>query len=177
MARKQLAIYLCAGMEAEEKLGAGWRSNITPFLKDLNFEVWNPCEFEPEQLKGLKPNRLPDFYTDRKTGKKVVPTHWHELKMAKEPQFFKRFATYMNRIRSYDINLINRDMDILLVYWNERTGRGAGSHAEIEAAYKKGIPIYIVEESTMPAWLVVCATELFDDFDEMKGFLIEEYGE
>ena len=68
--KKKLTAYLAGALEAAADLGAGWRTEITPFLEEQGFEVLNPWEFEPFQLKGLQPNRLPEFYTDGLSGKK-----------------------------------------------------------------------------------------------------------
>jgi len=50
---KSITCYLVGGMEHVAKLGGEWRDMLTPNLQELGFSVLNPCEFEPEQLKGL----------------------------------------------------------------------------------------------------------------------------
>jgi len=172
--KKRLRIYLCSGMEKSENLGAGWRDKITPFLEELDFEVWNPVQFEADQLRGLHPHRLPSSVTDSRTGKQFTPSYWHDLKRAKEKQYYDRFLKYMRRIREYDLNLVENEMDYLLVYWNDGTGNGAGSHAEIEMAHRVGLPVYCVSVTDVPAWLHPCIDEMFYTMEELKEFLEKE---
>ncbi len=173
--RKKLTAYLAGAMEAAANLGAGWRIEITPFLEGLGLEVLNPCEFEPHQLSGLRPNRLPDFYTDGLTGEKRKPNHWHEMKNAVEPNLYSRFVKYMQRIIRYDINLVKEGTDILIVFWDENAGKGAGTHAEMTVAHLNNIPVYCVADCDIPAWLKATCSEIFLDFDALKAQLTEDF--
>lgn len=171
----QLTVYLAGAMEAADNLGSGWRNKLTPFLRnDLRLKVLNPCEFEPEQLVGLQPNRLPEYFTDL-FGQQIKPKHWHELKNASEPHLYKRFLKYMRRIIHYDIKIVETQTDYVICYWNEQTGRGAGTHSELTSAFLKNIPVFCVATCTMPAWAKACCTEIFLDFNNLKKFLREEF--
>ena len=172
--KRKKSIYLCGAMEAEKDLGVGWRAKITPFLEKLGFNVLNPCDFEPQQLKGMKVNRLPKFFID-KNGKKVRPTHWHQLKNATEKHLYNRFLKYMRLIIKYDIDIVEKHSNYVVVFWNEKTGKGAGSHSELTSAFLKGVPIYCVLEGNIPAWARACCTEVFNSFDELKEFLVKEF--
>ena len=174
--KRKLKAYLIGAMEAAENLGAGWREDITPFLESLGFDVLNPCEFEPEQLKDLRPNRLPKFYTDL-SGKKVKPKHWHDLKNASEPHLYDRFVRYMRRIIRYDINIVRKEMDIGIVFWDKAAGLGAGSHAEMTEAFMLDKPVYCIAKSDVPAWLKACCTDIVLSFDDLKTRLTEDFGE
>ena len=176
MKKRKLTVYLAGAMEASADLGSGWRSEISPFLESLNFEVLNPCNFEPHQLKGLQPNRLPEYYTDNLTCKQIKPKHWHELKNASEKHLYDRFLKYMRRIVQYDMNLVNNGTNVLIVLWNEEAAKGAGTHAEVTAAYLKNIPIYCVAECDIPAWLKACMSEICLDFEALKATLTEDFG-
>lgn len=173
-ANKKLVVYLAGAMENAKDLGAGWRNKLTPFLKELNLDVLDPCEFEPEQLKGLKPNRLPEFYTDL-AGKKIKPTHWHELKNASESHLYRRFLKYMQRIIKYDIKIVRHFSDYVIVFWDESTRKGAGTHAELTAAFLASVPVYCVADCDMPAWAKACCSEIFLNFEELKEFLRDEF--
>jgi len=172
--RKKLTAYLASGMENSKNLGAGWRAQITPFLEGLGLEVLNPCEFEPFQLKGLKPNRLPDVYTSL-NGEKIKPKHWHELKNASENHLYDRFLKYMRRIIKYDIGIVERETDYVICFWDETTGKGAGTHSELTAAFMHNVPVYCVATCSMPAWAKACCTEIFLDFEALKTFMRDEF--
>lgn len=171
---KSLTIYLAGAMENADNLGADWRSTITPFLNKLGLKVLNPCEFEAEQLKGLQPNRLPEYFTDLH-GNKIKPKYWHDLKNASEPNLYSRFLKYMRRIIHYDISLVEREVDFVICLWNQDTGKGAGTHSELTTAFLKNIPIYCVATCNMPAWAKACCSEIFLTFDSLKKFLLTEF--
>ena len=175
MKTRKLTCYLAGAMEAAENLGSGWRDKITPFLKTLNLDVLNPCEFEPQQLKGLRPNRLPDYFMDGT--KKVYLTHWHELKNASEPQLYNRFLKYMRRIINYDIGLVENNTDLVIVLWDKAASKGAGTHAELTAAFRHNIPVYCVATSDIPAWAKACCTDIFLTFEALQEKLKEDFGE
>lgn len=171
-----LQVYLAGAMEVSADLGAGWRSEITPFFNEFGHTVQNPCDFEPAQLKGLHINRLPETLTT-KEGKIIKPKHWHELKHSTNQKDFNRFLTYMRRVINYDIRLIRNEIDYIVVYWNEDTAKGAGTHSELTEGFMNNIPIYCVTDTVMPAWAMACCTHRFNNFDELKEKLVEDFGE
>lgn len=175
MKTKKFTVYLAGAMEAASDLGEGWRSEITPFLKELDMEPLNPCEFEPQQLKGLRPNRLPEY--DTQLGKQVKITHWHQLKNSDDPARYARFVKYMKRIISYDIGVVKYHSNIVVVLWDEATAKGAGTHAELTAAFLHNVPVYAVAKCDMPAWSKACCTEIFLTMDELKEFLKNEFSD
>lgn len=174
--KQKLSIYLAGGMEASNNLGAQWRENITPLLEELGLEVLNPVLFEPKQLKGLQPRKLPEFCTNDE-GKKVKVSHWHDLKNATEPHLYGRFLKYMRRIIKYDINIVRNETDSVICYWSETTAKGAGTHAELTEAFLSNKEVYCVAHANMPAWAKACCTEIFKTFEELREFLTSEFGE
>jgi hypothetical protein len=183
---KKLNLYLCGGIQHEVNLGTDWRSQITLDLEQLGFKIFNPCEFEPQQLEGLKPGRLPDKFKAR-DGSIIKPKYWHDLARAsRDSELYYRFKRYMQRIIHYDIDLVIDTIDIVIGYWNKNTGKGAGSHSEINDAFKhakngKGVDaIYLVVPKDMdmevPLWIEGCCTKIFNNFEDLLAFLKEEYG-
>jgi len=172
-------VYLAGPMENAEdgKLGSTYRDAINArLLCEFEVKVLNPCEFEPEQLKGLRPNSLPDSFEGR-DGKVVKPKHWHDLKRAPRGSTpYKRFKKYMRRIINYDIKLVERNVDYVVAYWTEGTAKGAGTHSELTAAYRRNIPVYVVAIVDPPGWVEGCATQVFEDWEELFEFLKEELG-
>lgn len=167
---KKLAIYLAGGMENDKNLGAGWRDKVTPSLLELGFAILNPCEFEPDQLKGLHTSRLPDKLKTEE-GKNVKPKHWHHLKQApRDSSYYLRFKKYMQRIIKYDLSIIKEEVDIVICYWTKATAKGAGTHSELTYAFINNIPVFVVLEpgTELPGWIHGCTTKIFDTFDELQ---------
>jgi len=171
----KLKFYLAGAMEKAENLGAGWRDDMTAKLDILGHEVLNPCLFEPRQLKGLHTKRLPESFTNKLNGELVKPTHWHQLKLAKEQHLQDRFLKYMRHIIKFDIKILLGEADVVVCLWSEDTGKGAGTHAELTYAYLNNIPVYTVMTHEMPAWALACCTKTFDSFEELNSFLSNEY--
>ncbi len=164
--KNKLSIYLAGAMEKADKLGEEWREAVTPFLEDLGLEVLNPVLFEPHQLRGLQPKRLPEGYT-----------HWHELRHAPEKYLQRRCRKYMHRIIHYDVTTVVQNADAVLVLWDEATSRGGGTHAELTYAHTNNIPVFCVEEFPMPTWPWACCTHITNTWAEMYGFLAQEFGD
>ena len=161
--RKKPIAYL-AGRMSGDAADLQWRKDLTPFLETLGWDVANPYDFEPHQLKGLKPGRLPDGYK-----------HWYELKNATEPNLKARFLNYMRRIIKYDMNMIKSNVDYVVAHWTENCKTGAGTQSELTLAFDRGIPVYCVASAELPAWTVGCCERIFKDFDELRAFLQAEF--
>jgi len=195
---KKFNIYLAGGMEKSENLGVGWRDRFIAEAEKHEWPTtcWNPIKFEKEQLAGLCPGRLPDEMAIRKNVKiaperitrvdngavrYIKPQYWHEFKMAERGStLYNRGAKYMHRCQDFDLKLISTKMDYLIVNWSVRTRRGAGTYAEIEEAYRvkdRHVPIYIVENTEIPAWIEWRATKIFANFTELYNYLDEELKE
>lgn len=171
------AVYLAGGMENAKNLGAGWRSEITPALETLGFEILDPCKFEPQQLKGLKTSVLPKELPDAK-GKPMQPTHWHHLKYAdRKTSSYKRFQNYMRRIIQYDLRVLDEEVDIVVCNWTKSTAKGAGTHSELTWAFMNNTPVYLVLDDgvDLPGWAHGCCTQIFDNFQDLLRVLEEEH--
>lgn len=164
--KKKLSIYLAGGMEKAEGLGAEWREAVTPFLEDLGLRVLNPVEFEPEQLKGLFPKRLPEGYS-----------HWHELRHAKEVHLIERFKKYMRRIVNYDMSVVKNESDFVLCLWNDSAASGAGTHAELTMAFLHNKPVYCLEINSLPAWAYACCSHIRSSWEDLYALLAQEFGD
>ena len=160
------------GRMGKSKRDRQWRIDIAPFLNKLGFKVLDPYKLEPLQLKGLKPGRLPLKAPD---GTKI--THWYELSaFPQDTPEYQRFLKYMRSIIDYDLNIVENVADIMIVRWSKSCKFGCGSQAEISLARKVRKPVYLVNEAgKVPEWAKGCATRIFDNFDELKKFLTDEY--
>jgi hypothetical protein len=179
---KSMKVYLVGGMEKDAALGAGWRNVITPELEKRGYDVLNPCEFEPEQLKGLQPNRLPESF-EAFDGTVVKPAHWHQLKLAKRgSRTLRRFKKYMRRIRNYDIKkIVEQEADFIICHWTKGTTFGAGSHCECDKSFEINKQVYIVRAKDeqgkwvdIPGWIVGDSSEIFESFEELFKYLDDE---
>ena len=162
---KKQAVYLAGRMDHEKGEGHEWRTSLTPLLESLGFRVLDPYKFEPRQLEGLRPGRLPE---DIK--------HWTELRDSSNPDHQRRFLRYMRRIIKYDLHIIKNEADYIIVLWDEKCKDGAGTHAELTLAWDLGKPIFCVEAARLPNWARGCCEEVFSSFDELKWFLEDEFG-
>ena len=179
---KKLKIYLAGAMEKAAAMGTEWRDWITPELEKRGYEVVNPCLMEPVQLRGLQPRRLPEsFVAFDGTIKK--PAHWHDLKNApRGSKLLRRFKTYMRACRNYDVNHIVRgEADVILCYWCDATGKGAGSHAECDHAFATNKPLYIVRGKKpdgtaveIPGWIIGVSSDIFESFEGFLQYLDDE---
>ncbi len=151
-----MLVYLCGAIEYSPDHGKAWRAGITPFLRSLGHDVYDPAL---DEKKNLSDEEVRDF---RK---------WKSADLL-------RFQSTIRRIIDYDLDWIERKCDYIVAYWDEYAGRGAGSQGELTVAYRRGIPVYFVSAipvEKVSGWILGCATEVFSDFAELRSFLAEKY--
>jgi nucleoside 2-deoxyribosyltransferase len=147
-----MMFYLAGSIEYSPDLGKGWRAQITPLLKSLGHEVYDPAE---DEMKNLTEIEVREFRS------------W---KRADLP----RFQDTIRKIIAYDLDLIERQCDAIVCYWDGYAGKGAGTQGELTFAHRLGRPIYLV--CGMPAeeisgWILGCATEVFGSFDDFREYM------
>jgi nucleoside 2-deoxyribosyltransferase len=147
-----MLFYLAGSIEYSPDLGKGWRAEITPLLKSVGHDVYDPAE---DEIKNLTETEAREF---RSWKKDDLP----------------RFQNTVRKIIAYDLDLIERQCDAIVCYWDRHAGRGAGTQGELTFAHRLGIPVYLicgmpVEE--VSGWLLGCATEVFADFDGFREFI------
>jgi hypothetical protein len=154
--RTKMLVYLCGAIEYSPDHGKTWRAEITPFLKSLGHEVYDPAL---DEKKTLNDEEVRDF---RK---------WKGTDLS-------RFQGTVRKIIDYDLDWIERKCDYIVAYWDEYAGRGAGSQGELTIAYRRGVPIYFVSAvpvEQVSGWILGCATEVFRDFDSLRRHLTTKY--
>jgi len=145
-------------MEYATDGGRAWRERIRLWLQEsLNHRVYDPTAeakriFSAEELAGLAAWKTTDL---------------------------ERFRRVMRIAINHDLDVMARQADYVVCLWDEDARRGGGTQAELTAAYRKGIPVYLVTE--MPAteisgWVLACVDRLFGNFEELKTFLTTTYG-
>jgi nucleoside 2-deoxyribosyltransferase len=144
--------YLAGSIEYSPDLGKVWRAQITPALKALGHEVYNPAE---DELKNLTESEAREFRS------------WKKSDLA-------RFRQTLRKIIAYDLDLIEHRCDAILCYWDQYAGRGAGTQGELTFAHRLGIPVYLIcgmPVEQISGWLLGCATEVFMSFEEFQEFI------
>ena len=150
--------YLCGAIEFSRDRGKRWRRQIKPFIeKTLRHRVYDPAE---DEKKNLTREEVAKFRTWKRTD-------------------LERFRQTVRKIVNFDLDIVQNQADYLICYWDAKTSRGAGTPAELTAAYRKGIPVYLVTGlplAKVSGWVLACADRIFPSFDELKAFLKQTYG-
>lgn len=150
--------YLSGSIEFATAEGKRWRRQLKPFLEEtLRHRVYDPAADEKKNL------------TDEEVA------HFRAWKATD----LDRFRQAVRKIIHFDLDLIQNQADYVICYWDRGSARGGGTQAELTAAYRKGIPVYLVTElpvSQISGWILGCADRIFANFDELKTFLLETYG-
>ena len=151
-------VYLSGGIEHSADAGKGWRREIGRFLaEELGQDVYDPALDEKKDL------------TDEE---RLSLRPW---KLASP----ERFRDTVRKIIAWDLGRIETQTDYLLAFWDEAAARGGGTAAEITLAYRLNKPVYVVLGMPWEAasgWILAAATEVFEDFDQLRVFLRNEYG-
>ena len=150
--------FLCGGMEYATDGGEGWRERIRLWLQDsLNHRVYDAVVeahrlFSAAELRGLP-----------------------EWKTSDVERYRRVIRTAINR----DLDVMARQADYVICLWDEAAARGGGTQAELTAAYRKGIRVYMVAEmppGEISGWALACTDKIFASFEELKSFLTATYG-
>jgi len=157
---KSKQIYLAGAIEAAPDKGTRWRTILTPELKELGFDVFNPC-----------------LETD---GAILQELGWEKFKWEKirTPEYRDQYFKIMQRIVEEDLKAVLASKCIV-VYFDKYVSQGAGTYGEITLAADKNIPIYLVlagemSFETLPAWVVGCVgtpSNVFSNFRELIAHL------
>ena len=150
-----MLFYLSGSIEYSPDYGKGWRRELTPLLTSLGHTVYDPALDEKKNLTG---EELKNF------------RRW-------KTEDLSHFQATIRKIIDYDLNIIEQKCDAVIVLWDEYATRGAGTHAEVTAAYRHGIPVYLVAGMPLPqvsGWIMGCSSRIFDDFAQLQEFLSRE---
>ncbi len=148
--------YLSGSIEYSPDYGKSWRAEITPFLRELGHDVYDPALDEKKNL---------DEYEVRAFRK------WKTTDLP-------RFQNTIRKIISWDLDWIEHKSDYIVCFWDDAAARGAGTQGELTLAHRMDVPVYIVlgmPLDRVSGWVLGCATEVFTDFEQLKGFLASEY--
>jgi nucleoside 2-deoxyribosyltransferase len=151
-------IYLAGSIEYSPDQGKGWRLQISPALRALGHEIYDPAE---DELKNLTDTEVQEFRSWKQTN-------------------LERFRQTVQKIIAYDLDLIEHRADAIVCFWDEYAGRGAGTQGELTFAHRLGIPVYLICGMPMEqisGWLLACATEVFTSFEAFHEFAAAKLAE
>jgi hypothetical protein len=144
-------------MEYAPDGGRQWRQPMRLWIQQsLNHQVYDPSEEAQRILSKEELRNLPRWKTTEE----------------------KRFRNLMRFIINHDLDVMANQADYVVCYWDEAAARGGGTQAELTAAFRKGIPVYIVAEwppDQMSGWVLGCSDKIFSTFDKLKLFLAATY--
>lgn len=144
--------YLSGSIEYSADYGKSWRAEITPFVRELGHEVYDPAL---DEKKNLDDAEVREF------------RRWKTTDLP-------RFQKTIRKIIAWDLEWIEEKTDYVVCYWDEAAARGAGTQGELTLAHRRGIPVYLVlgmPLEKVSGWILGCASEVFADFSQLKEFL------
>jgi hypothetical protein len=149
--------YLSGAMEFASDEGAAWRNSISFWLNnELGHKTIDPVQ---ESAKIIEKNNAADY------------REWKSL----DPE---RYANFIKLCVKNDINIVRNKADYIVCLWDENVIKGAGTHAEVTLAFELNKPVYLINRlplMDLSGWIMACSTEIFDDFNQLKEFLIKHY--
>jgi hypothetical protein len=149
--------YLCGPITSAGDGGSLWRRKLAPFLRDqLGHRVYDPAE---DARKNLTKEETASFRA------------WQTTDL-------DRFRRTARKMIAFDLDLLEHKADYLICYWDGASAQSGGAPAELIAAHRKGIPVYLVtplpvEEINM--WLLGCSDQLFSSIEDLKEFLASRF--
>lgn len=150
--------FLCGAMEFAPDGGRQWRERLRSWIQEnLNHNVYDPVV---EARRVLSEEELRDFRGWKTTD-------------------LERYRKSVRLFINHDLDVIGSRADYVVCFWDDAAALGGGTHAELTAAYRKGVPVFFVTEipvEQISGWVVGCTTRIFSNFDELKGFLASTYG-
>jgi len=150
-----MLIYLCGAIEYSPDHGKAWRAEVTPFLHELGHEVYDPAL---DEKKDLTEQEVREF------------RGWKQTDLP-------RFQHTIRKIIQYDLDWIEERCDALVAYWDEHSGKGAGTQGELTVAYRRGLPVYLVTKlpiEQVSGWILGCASQIFSSFEELHEYLAKK---
>lgn len=151
-----MLVYLSGSIEYSPDHGKAWRAALTPFLRSLGHDVYDPAEDEKKNLSDIERSQF---------------RAWKHSDLP-------RFQQTIRKIIAYDLDWIEHRSDYIVAYWDEYASKGAGSQAELSLAHRRGIPVYLVTElplGNVSGWILGCASEVFSSFEQLRQFLSARY--
>ena len=101
----RMLFYLAGSIEYSPDFGKTWRAEMSPFLQSLGHAVYDPAE---DEMKNLADIEAREFRS------------WKKIDLS-------RFQQTVRKIIAFDLDLIEKQVDAVVCYWDQHAGRGAGT--------------------------------------------------
>lgn len=149
--------YLSGAMEQAADEGALWREEIARWLKtELGHDVIDPVVSSQLLVEKYEAQDYRDWkFSD-----------------------IQRFVEFIRKAIDLDLDNVINNSDYIICFWNEDVMKGGGTHGEVTIAYYKNIPVYLVNQvpiEELSGWIMACSTQIFNQFSELKSYLLETY--
>lgn len=149
--------YLCGPIDSPEESGKLWRRKLAPFLRDqLGHRVYDPTE---DTVKGLTEEEVANFRV------------WQTTDL-------DRFRRVVRKIVALNLGLIENRADYVICYLDPAASHEGATPAALTAAYRKGIPVYLVTPlpvEDVDAWVLGCSDQVFSTIEDLKDFLASRF--
>jgi len=149
--------YLCGPIDLTGESDRLWRRKLAPFLRDqLGHRVYDLSE---EARKGLTNEEVANFRAWQKTD-------------------LDRFRRVARKIIATSLDLIEHKADYMVCHWDAEDRESGGTPAELAAAFRKGIPIYLVTGAPVEqvsTWALGCSDQVFSSIESLKEFLVSRF--
>ena len=143
------------------KHGAGWRTETSEELRSMGYLPLDITALDKKYQK-----EYGDVYhSNMDSDGSVLST-------------LQRKANIRKHFIHADLELITKDSDALIVYYDESVRKGAGTISECQVAYNNDIPIFVISkwndvDTEIPGWLLALSTKVFTYFDDLYTYMQE----
>ena len=145
--------YICGPIDFAEDHGALWRRKLKPFLRDqLGHRVYDPTE---DALKSVTDEEAANLKT------------WQTIDL-------DRFRRVVRKIIAHNLGLIENRADYVICCLESAAIHDSATPAALTAAYRKGIPVYLVTPLPIEAvdsWVLGCSDQVFSTIEDLKEYL------
>ena len=149
--------YLSGAMEYAVDEGSGWRIDMSNWLSaHLGHKVIDPVE--ESRLLMIKEDSV-DYRS------------WKESDT-------ERYRQFVRQCVDRDIKAVTEEVDYIICLWNTDVFKGAGTHGEVTLAFQHNVPVYLVNQiplTDLSGWIMACCSEIFNNFEDLKAFLLEKF--
>jgi len=147
---------LSGGMQHAANLGAGWRADLSGSLRGMDYEPLDITELDMAYAK-----RYGQLYFDAGTDVR---------------QMLKYKANIRQHFIHADLELIIKDSDAVILFYDESVRKGAGTISEAQVAFLNDVPLFLVSDwgynwKEVPGWLQALTTKMFAGFLPLLRYL------
>lgn len=149
--------YLSGPIDSAQEGGKLWRRKLAPFLRDqLGHRVYDPTE---DALKCLTEEEAANLQA------------WQTTDL-------DRFRRVVRKIIAHNLGLIENRADYVICYLEPAGTQDSATAAALTAAYRKGIPVYLVTPLPVEAvdgWVLGCSDQVFANVEDLKEYLASRF--